>query len=281
MACRSSRPVRVGGGHRPLPARRQDLLGPAPRRARLRRPRLLRLAGRAGRQLPADRLDRLAGPRDRARRRRRDRPPPPAAGAARGGVDRESRSSPPRSSSTSCSSVRSSSPSLIFDNSYPSGHTTVGMSVAVAAMLVVPRRLLLPTALGAGLFGSAFGVAVVAAGWHRPSDAVGAFLVVIAVAAACAALSHAFPDRAETEDRRGRRIPCRGSGSGRPSSACSPWRSAASGCSRSPRSATGGSHGRAPAPASCSRRSRSSSAGSRRRLTLARDDARPPRSRTA
>ncbi len=90
-------------------------------------------------------------------------------------------------------------PSLIFDNSYPSGHTTVGMSVAVAAMLVVPRRLLLPTALGAGVFGSAFGIAVVAAGWHRPSDAVGAFLVVIAVAAACAALSHAFPDRAESE----------------------------------------------------------------------------------
>ncbi len=97
--------------------------------------------------------------------------------------------------------------SFIFDNSYPSGHATVGMSVAVAAMLVVPRRLLVPTALGAGLFGSAFGVAVVAAGWHRPSDAVGAFLVVIAVAAACAALGHAFPDRAETEARRRRAAP--------------------------------------------------------------------------
>jgi membrane-associated phospholipid phosphatase len=94
--------------------------------------------------------------------------------------------------------------SNIVDNSYPSGHTTIGMAVAVAAMLVVPRRLLLPTALGAGLFGSAFGVAVVAAGWHRPSDAVGAFCVVIAVAALCAALGHAFPDRAETASRRHR-----------------------------------------------------------------------------
>ena len=94
--------------------------------------------------------------------------------------------------------------SFIFDNSYPSGHATVGMSVAVAAMLVVPRRLVIPTAIGAGLFGSAFGVAVVAAGWHRPSDAVGAFLVVISVAAACAALSHVFPDRAEAEARRRR-----------------------------------------------------------------------------
>ncbi len=90
-------------------------------------------------------------------------------------------------------------PSYIFDNSYPSGHTTVGMSVAVAAMLVVPRRLLVPTAVGAGLFGSAFGVAVVAAGWHRPSDAVGAFLVVLSVAAACAAVSHVLPDRVDLE----------------------------------------------------------------------------------
>ncbi len=97
--------------------------------------------------------------------------------------------------------------SFIFDNSYPSGHTTVGMAVAVAAMLVVPRRLLVPTAVGAGLFGSAFGVAVVAAGWHRPSDAVGAFLVVIAVGAAFAAISHAFPDPADRDERHGRRIP--------------------------------------------------------------------------
>ncbi len=97
-------------------------------------------------------------------------------------------------------------PSFIFDNSYPSGHTTVGMSVAVAAMLVVPRRLLLPTAVGAGIFGSAFGVAVVAAGWHRPSDAVGAFLVVLSVAAACAAVSHVLPDRADLEEAHGRRI---------------------------------------------------------------------------
>lgn len=97
-------------------------------------------------------------------------------------------------------------PSNIFDNSYPSGHTTVGMSVAIAAMLVVPRRLLLPTAVGAGLFGSAFGVAVVAGGWHRPSDAVGAFLVVLSVAAACAAISHRFPDRADRERPRESRI---------------------------------------------------------------------------
>ena len=97
-------------------------------------------------------------------------------------------------------------PAHLLDNSYPSGHTTVGMSVAVAAMLVVPRRLLLPTAIGAGLFGSAFGVAVVAAGWHRPSDAVGAFLLVLSVGAACAALSHVYPDRIDLQSDQERRI---------------------------------------------------------------------------
>ena len=156
-------------------------------------------------------------------------------------------------------------PSNLADNSYPSGHSTVGMSVAVAAMLVVPRRLLVPTAVGAGLFGSAFGVAVVAAGWHRPSDAVGAFLVVLAVAAACAALGHAFPDRADADDRRGSRVGLPRSGSGRPSSGCWRWRSAGSASSRSRRSATAASPGPAPAPASSSPPVRSSPAGCWRR----------------
>lgn len=86
---------------------------------------------------------------------------------------------------------------LIVENSYPSGHTTVGMSVAVAAMLVAPRRALIGVAIGAGLVGASFGVAVVAAGWHRPSDAIGAFLVVLSVAAACAAVAQRYPDRAD------------------------------------------------------------------------------------
>ncbi len=81
------------------------------------------------------------------------------------------------------------------ENSYPSGHTTVGMSVCIAAMLVVPPRLRIPTALAAGAIGAAFGVAVVAAGWHRPSDAVGAYFVCLAVGAAAAILIRALPDR--------------------------------------------------------------------------------------
>ena len=91
-------------------------------------------------------------------------------------------------------------------NSYPSGHTTVGMSVCLAALLVVPARLRIVTALGAGAVGAAFGIAVVAAGWHRPSDAVGAYLVCLSVAALAAIAIRRWPDRAP--GRRGReRIP--------------------------------------------------------------------------
>lgn len=85
-------------------------------------------------------------------------------------------------------------------NSYPSGHTTVGMSVCVAAMLVVPERLRTPTALAAGAIGAAFGIAVVAAGWHRPSDAIGAYLVCLAAGAVGAIAIRRWPDRV-TEHR--------------------------------------------------------------------------------
>ena len=80
------------------------------------------------------------------------------------------------------------------NNTYPSGHATIGMGVALAVLLVVPARLRSVTALGAGAVGSAFGVAVVAAGWHRPSDVVGAYLVCLATAALAAAVAAAFPD---------------------------------------------------------------------------------------
>jgi PAP2 superfamily len=63
-------------------------------------------------------------------------------------------------------------------NSLPSGHTTVAVSVAVAAVLVMPPRLRgVAALLGAGYAGF-MGVATVSAGWHRPSDAVAAVLVV-------------------------------------------------------------------------------------------------------
>ena len=92
------------------------------------------------------------------------------------------------------------------DNSYPSGHTTVGMSVCIATMLVVPRRLRIPAAIGAGAIGAAFGIAVVAASWHRPSDPAGSYLVCLAVGAAAAILIGLFPDRAPAERPGGSRL---------------------------------------------------------------------------
>lgn len=63
-------------------------------------------------------------------------------------------------------------------NSLPSGHTTVAASVAVALVLVLPRTMRPAGAfLGAG-YAAAAGVATLSAGWHRPSDAVAAYLVV-------------------------------------------------------------------------------------------------------
>ncbi|RLP86647.1 phosphatase PAP2 family protein [Micromonospora sp. BL4] len=63
-------------------------------------------------------------------------------------------------------------------NSLPSGHTTVAASVAVALMLVLPAKVRAVGAFLAAAYAAAAGVATLSAGWHRPSDAVAAYLVV-------------------------------------------------------------------------------------------------------
>jgi membrane-associated phospholipid phosphatase len=77
---------------------------------------------------------------------------------------------------------------VLHPNSYPSGHATVAASLAVAAFLVVPHRLRAPTALAATTFAAGVGVATIVAGWHRPSDVIGAWLVVGAWASATLAV---------------------------------------------------------------------------------------------
>lgn len=71
----------------------------------------------------------------------------------------------------------------LYGNSFPSGHVTVAFAVGVAATLVCPPRLRRVVSVLAVAYGSAVGIAVVAAGWHRPSDVAGAFFVVIGWAA--------------------------------------------------------------------------------------------------
>ncbi len=63
---------------------------------------------------------------------------------------------------------------------FPSGHTTVAMSLAMALMIVVPPAFRWPAALGGCAYAAAVGVAVIAIDWHRPSEVLGAYLVVVA-----------------------------------------------------------------------------------------------------
>ncbi len=78
-------------------------------------------------------------------------------------------------------------PSAVLDNSFPSGHATIGIAVGLAMVMVVPAGLRVAAGIGAAILGAGVGIATVAAGWHRPSDAVAACLVALAVAAALSA----------------------------------------------------------------------------------------------
>ena len=74
-------------------------------------------------------------------------------------------------------------------NSLPSGHSTIGIALGVGLVLVVPQRRRLLAAFVGFAFGSAIATGTLTAGWHRPSDALAAICVVIAVSCAvCAVL---------------------------------------------------------------------------------------------
>lgn len=75
-----------------------------------------------------------------------------------------------------------------FGNSYPSGHVTLAASLALAALLVAPRRLRSLVALGGAAYVSVVGMSTMTAGWHRLADALGAILVALAWAGLVAAV---------------------------------------------------------------------------------------------
>ncbi|MER5458282.1 phosphatase PAP2 family protein [Micromonospora sp. NPDC002389] len=83
-------------------------------------------------------------------------------------------------------------------NSLPSGHTTVAASVAVALVLVLPPRVRALGAVIGAAYAAAAGVATLSAGWHRPSDAAAAYLVV-GVWAALAGLLLLITQREQAE----------------------------------------------------------------------------------
>jgi hypothetical protein len=72
--------------------------------------------------------------------------------------------------------------------SYPSGHTTIAMSLSVSAVFVAPRRYRAPVAVLGVLFSAAMACSLVATANHRPSDTIGAAFVVTAWSATIAVL---------------------------------------------------------------------------------------------
>ncbi|MDO5662613.1 MAG: phosphatase PAP2 family protein [Brachybacterium sp.] len=97
----------------------------------------------------------------------------------------------------------------VTPNSYPSGHATLAASITLAVVLAVPPRLRsLVAILGAG-WTAAASIGTIASGWHRPSDVIGALLVVGAWSFLVLALD-AFT--ALARDREGQAKPLRLSG---------------------------------------------------------------------
>jgi len=78
---------------------------------------------------------------------------------------------------------------------FPSGHAAVAMALAVGTVLVLPPRL---RPLGIALTAppvAAVCVAIMALGWHYPSDILGAVLLSTAAGAAVAAIPAGRPER--------------------------------------------------------------------------------------
>jgi membrane-associated phospholipid phosphatase len=65
----------------------------------------------------------------------------------------------------------------ISAGSWPSGHSTAALTLALAAVLVAPRRIRPAVAVLGALFASAVAYAILIQAWHFPSDVVGGFLV--------------------------------------------------------------------------------------------------------
>jgi membrane-associated phospholipid phosphatase len=97
----------------------------------------------------------------------------------------------------------------VAGGSFPSGHVTVAMSLALALLLVVPPAARALAAIVGGAYAAGVGIAVIALDWHRASDVLGGYLVacawtgVVAAALAVHARNARRPARAR---RRGERM---------------------------------------------------------------------------
>jgi membrane-associated phospholipid phosphatase len=62
---------------------------------------------------------------------------------------------------------------LQANNSYPSGHATIGTSLALSLLLISPSRWRSWLAVAAGCLSAEYSTSVLFTGWHPPSDALG------------------------------------------------------------------------------------------------------------
>jgi membrane-associated phospholipid phosphatase len=87
----------------------------------------------------------------------------------------------------------------IAQAAFPSGHATAAMSIAIAAVLVVPSRARPLTAVLGIALAVAVGLSLVNVGAHFPSDVVGGFLLaafwMLVVTAALAAAAARWPEQ--------------------------------------------------------------------------------------
>ena len=67
-------------------------------------------------------------------------------------------------------------PAYFATDTYPSGHTTAGTSIAMGFILAVGFRWRWAVSVAAALASSSYATAVLFLGWHRPSDAFGGIL---------------------------------------------------------------------------------------------------------
>lgn len=89
----------------------------------------------------------------------------------------------------------------ISDASWPSGHSTGAMALALCAVLVAPPRLRPLVATLGGIYAMSVGYAVVALVWHFPSDVVGGFLVAAGWTLVAVAVLRRWPDQAAVPPR--------------------------------------------------------------------------------
>ncbi len=88
---------------------------------------------------------------------------------------------------------------VVGPEGFPSGHATAAMALALAAVLVAPRRARPAAALLGGLLALAVGASTMAHGSHLPSDVLGGYLLAtgwtLALVAALSLANERFPSR--------------------------------------------------------------------------------------